>query len=487
MFQSSKKRPAARRAAARFRLGLERLEQRAMMTVGAVLQGNTLIVTGSSNDDAIVVAPTAMPGQVAVTINGTSYGNFSPASATVSGLDGSDDIVVAGVPAKVIGGSGNDRVTGPDVDGQIWNITGKDAGTVGTLQFSEIERLKGGFFGDVFRFGSGGSISRRVEGNDGFDTLDYSLLSGPIRVNDNTHTATRVGGTYFGIEILIGSAASNDTLTNNGHFVVRDSVNSGATHRTDSAGYLRFSAIENLASSAANTFDFFSGGSLTGRIDAASGSLLSYRNSGISTGVAVDLTAGTASRVGGGISGIRDVYGTIGNDLLIGDSKNNHLWGDDGNDIIDGRAGNDILDGGSNEDIVLGGTGNDLLDGGTGEDILIGGAGSDTLVGNYGNDILIAGKANSYDRTLHSNAYANLQMILQEWTRTDLGYHGRIDHLRNGGGLNGNKKLNSSTLSDDEVADTLTGNLGNDWFIIGKKKDTVTDANVPTTEVITKL
>ena len=80
-----------------------------------------------------------------------------------------------------------------------------------------------------------------------------------------------------------------------------------------------------------------------------------------------------------------------------------------------------------------------------------------------------------------------LQLLRDEWTRTDAVYTVRIDHLTNGGGLNGSYVLNKTTISDDSSNDTLTGGLGSDWFIIAKKKDTVTDQNVPLPEIVTTL
>ena len=339
---------------------------------------------------------------------------------------------------------------------------------------------------DVFQFQPGGSISGRVEGNDGRDTIDFSPLTGPVNVNEITHTATNIGGTYFGIENLIGSKSTADKLTSNEIFVLHG-PNEGATNRSDSGGYITFTSVENLASTTANQFKFFGGSSISGKITAGAGSYLNYGQSFDSAGVTVDLTKGTATKIGGGISGIRDVYGTIGPDTLIGNGEDNHFWGDDGNDLLVGGDGNDTLDGGSNQDLIIGGNGDDTLTGGTGEDVIIGGAGADVIFGLDGNDLVITGKADSFDPAVSSGAVAKLLLIQKEWTRTDAGYHDRIDHLTKGTGLTGGVKLNSSTITDDKVADTVTGGLGNDWFIVGKSKDTVTDPNVPTAEVTTKI
>jgi hypothetical protein len=43
-------------------------------------------------------------------------------------------------------------------------------------------------------------------------------------------------------------------------------------------------------------------------------------------------------------------------------------------------------------------------------------------------------------------------------------YIDRIDHLRNGGGLNGAFLLNTGTVAHDNSVDVLVGSSGLDWF-----------------------
>ena len=89
---------------------------------------------------------------------------------------------------------------------------------------------------------------------------------------------------------------------------------------------------------------------------------------------------------------------------------------------------------------------------------MIGGRGADRLVGNQGDDILIAGY------TDHDTNLRALCAILDEWSRTDLNYAGRVNHLLAGGGLNGTYLLNDSTSHDDGIVDKLTGSSDRDWF-----------------------
>ena len=94
--------------------------------------------------------------------------------------------------------------------------------------------------------------------------------------------------------------------------------------------------------------------------------------------------------------------------------------------------------------------------GGSGRDILIGGTGADHLVSNGGDDILIGGST-----LWDTNSQARFHLGGTSLAST---YAERIDHLRNGGGLNGSFLLNSGTVVHDAYIDDLTGSSGSDWF-----------------------
>jgi cyclophilin family peptidyl-prolyl cis-trans isomerase len=133
-----------------------------------------------------------------------------------------------------------------------------------------------------------------------------------------------------------------------------------------------------------------------------------------------------------------------------------------------GEAGNDTLTGGGGDDILIGGAGDDALNGSAGRDFLIGDAGKDTLSGGAGDDLLVAGSAQFDDNS------ATLSTIMLEWTRSDLDYNGRLDHLTGKvtGGLNATFLLNKSTISNDSDEDTLTGDEDTDVFFAHTKSAT---------------
>ena len=140
-----------------------------------------------------------------------------------------------------------------------------------------------------------------------------------------------------------------------------------------------------------------------------------------------------------------------------------------------GDSGNDTLNGGGGNDVIVGGSGDDSILGNSGRDILIGGGNSDRIKGGSGDDILIAGSTD-FDNDVYS-----LCLLNKEWSRTDKSYFTRVNNLKNGGGWNGSKKLNASTVnSSPDPADTLTGEGGTDLFYTDPntqngKKDLITD------------
>jgi hypothetical protein len=121
--------------------------------------------------------------------------------------------------------------------------------------------------------------------------------------------------------------------------------------------------------------------------------------------------------------------------------------------------------------LILAGPGDDEVQTSPGRDILIGGTGNDDLEAGGGDDILISGP------TTHDQDPSAWQSILAEWTRTDLGYTDRANHLLFGGGLNGTHLLSESTTIDDSDEDSLDGDDGQDLFYANRRDDTDARAN----------
>jgi Ca2+-binding RTX toxin-like protein len=159
--------------------------------------------------------------------------------------------------------------------------------------------------------------------------------------------------------------------------------------------------------------------------------------------------------------------------------------GGGGDDVIKGGSGNDTLagiaveaDGGGGDDVIKGGSGNDTLVGGTGNDVLVGGDGSDHLVGSAGHDILFAGKLigvnNSIElgKELKGLGWSDVR-VLRALSAYWVAGRAVTDLTRDDG-------KDSSDVADVRTdCDTLTGDEGNDWFVLTWGVDVITDPPYP--------
>jgi hypothetical protein len=405
---------------------------------GYTLTAGTLVRSGS---------PTiSFSGLTTLTLNGSASG-------------GSVFVISAAPPTTTVtlngAGAGN-ALFGPNVN-QMWNITGANAGNLGSkLLFTDVQSLVGGSGNDTFRFLPAGSVSGIIVGSGGINKLDYSLGgTTPAFVELSTAEASRVNGNapngFFGIQSLIANPAVDNTLVGPD----TDTLWTISSPNCGKVGTVLFTNFQTLVGGAGvDVFKFIGTGS-AGLIDgsgapAGRGNWLDY--SALTSAVSVNLQTGSASRVGGGTPGlvfdIQNVHGSNGGSTLTGDNQGN---------------------------ILIGGTGNDTLFGGAGASLLIGDKGADQIFGGSGSDILI-GDSTIYDPMTTANENA-LMGILAEWQSGD-GQAVKFYDINTGtgGGLNGTAQLNfGKTVKDDGSADTVTAAfefVGFDWFFQGQK-DTV--------------
>ena len=245
----------------------------------------------------------------------------------------------------------------------------------------------------------------------------------------------------------MGSARVSGSLKGGGGsdvLIAADSANTWVIG-SGNAGTVKnnsFSGFETLrGGSGADTYRIVQGVTFAGTLDGSDGADdLNY--SAYTSAVDVNLDLGTATGVSGvnGVSGIENLTGGNGNDFLVGDEVDNVIFGGYGDDIILGWGGNDTLTGNAGSDLVVGGSGGYIIHGNNGEDILVGGL------------LAYADEINSIDRV-------SLEAILSIW-RIQIAYSSRTAILR--GGL-----LNSSAVLEDYTVDTLYGDAGQDWFLVG--------------------
>jgi uncharacterized delta-60 repeat protein len=169
------------------------------------------------------------------------------------------------------------------------------------------------------------------------------------------------------------------------------------------------------------------------------------------------------------VTGRLVVHGEDGSDdIRVGSGVTLSAW------LYGGATGNNYLQGGGGNDVLIGGDGNDTLVGGGGRDLLIGSGGNDLLDGRGGDDILIGGGTYYGYEGWGYEDEISLSAIMAEWTSAN-DYATRVNHIVNGGGLNGSAVLASgATLYDAGGSSTLVGGTGQDLFF-ASATDAITD------------
>lgn len=84
------------------------------------------------------------------------------------------------------------------------------------------------------------------------------------------------------------------------------------------------------------------------------------------------------------------IYGSTGDDFILGAGSENRIYGGTGNDKINGGFDRDTIYGEEGDDWIDGGQGSDFLGGGTDNDRIIGGLGIDKMFGDEGRDTLFS-------------------------------------------------------------------------------------------------
>ncbi len=324
------------------------------------------------------------------------------------------------------GGAGNNSLIGPSTS-NTWTITATNAGNINSnVAFTNFQNLTGSSGSDAFVFNNTFGVTGAVNGGGGSNTLDYSQYTTGVTVNLTSHTSTKTGSAANIANVIGGSGddsftagVGNETFTGNGgsntyNFVANTSLGSDTINDSSGKGSISFAGTNsavtlNLGSTAQQTVN-----------------------------ANLKLTLSSAS-------GILNLTGGNGNDVLTGNGLLN---------ILRGGAGNDTLTGGSAGGVLVGGAGSNTLIGGAGRSILITGSGASTATGGAKGDIVLGGTTTFDLDNIALNA------LLAEWQRTDIGYSQRISDLRNGVvDANGHTAQLAwgTTVLDNGAANTLRG------------------------------
>ena len=325
----------------------QQLEERRLLS--ASVEAGILTVVGTDANDTISVGLNATDNtKLDVSVNGT-VSSFALLNADttaaitgikISGGNGSDKITLdqtnggIALPATLIGGNGQDTLTGAAGNDLLIGGNGKDNCTGGDGDDS----LNGGNGKDVLDGGLGTNVLIPGKGDKGKHDKtpkpDKGHSDGGSDGNsDGGHDVAGTASVVAGILTVVGTSG-DDTIT----------IGLNATDNTkidvNINGTVSSFPLTNADTTPAITGIFAVGGKGNDKI--------------------------TVDQTNGGIT------------------LNATLVGGGGMDSLTGAAGNDLLDGGGDDDVLVGGDGNDTLNGGGGTDSLDGGAGTNVL--NQGSD-----------------------------------------------------------------------------------------------------
>jgi hypothetical protein len=231
------------------------------------LGGNdTLQITGRSLSDLFELAA----NQIVVNGGAVQFSNIE--TLKILGGDGNDELTVtasapAGLSRSFDGGLGIDTVKAV-AGNNTWNITGAGIANLtntSNLAMTTTESLEGGSGNDQFVYAAAGSLTGKVLGGEGVDSISFAAKTTAHTVNLQMNTSTSTGG-IGGIESFIGSSSATvtDVLigANSSTNWTIDGTNSGSL--STASGTNSFSNFESLTGGiAADSFTFTNTGSLS--------------------------------------------------------------------------------------------------------------------------------------------------------------------------------------------------------------------------------
>ncbi len=471
--------------------------------------------TGGAGNDTLTSIENVTGGGSDDTLTGDGWANV------LDGREGGDQLTGGAGNDTLFGGSGDDSIQGNEggdfIRGQAGNdtidgglvldrinytdgnslsysdsagginlnlqgITGNGSTGTGTVQdgfggtdtVSNVQFITGSASDDNIH-GSSSLTFEQFEGGAGNDTIDGGAFIDPLNGLDSNRANYNGAGAAVTVDLALGTAtggAGNDTLVNINQ--VR-----GSAYGDTLLGSNRTDYSELFEGRAGNDTIDGRGGFDTVRFDSAT------------TGVVVDLAAGTASDGLGGndsLVGIEGAQGGLYNDILTGGNAANGVVVSDGlSEVFRGGAGNDTIDGGQGYDRVdftsstagvnvtlndtaagsasdgLGGTdelhniegirGSDFNDTLTGSDS----APFESFEGRIGNDA-IDGKG-GFDRADYQTSTSGINVNLVTGIASD-GWGG-TDTLAGIEWVRGTRNFND-TMAGSANADRLEGQGGND-------------------------
>ena len=356
-----------------------------------VFEGRLIVIgTGAGETISVTTGASASGPTLIVHRTGRSDVAFPAGSVTsirIEGMGGDDTLrlgnadgsAAPNLPARLVGGGGNDILVGGPADDTLSGGPG-------------INSLDGAAGRDV------------LNGGGGFSTADYSRRTTGVTVvlpgvglnefsENNLYSSRGEDTIRFDVGAAVGGSGDDSLEGGDG-----TTLYGGPGDDTLRVGYVNIDVnIGNITLYGGPGND-----SLYGDENADA---MAFGEEGDDTfhpheygGLGVSGGPGTDTVTGNGFfeygldfdasgTSVEVIFGSDQNDVLAGSDAAETIDGGLGNDTIDGRGGDDVIDGGGGNDVLTGGAGRDQLRGGEGDDTLFSrDAIPDTLDGGPGAD-----------------------------------------------------------------------------------------------------
>jgi hypothetical protein len=228
---------------------------------------------------------------------------------------------IGGTWANIVeffGSQADSTLIGWDGQANAWEIIGIGSGQINTNTaiFYYFDNLVGGDGDDTFSFNDSAGVTGTIDGQAGYNTLDYSAYTSAVAINLTGNTATGTGG-FANIDQFSGGLAS-DGITGPADAAVFTLTGANIGTIVSGGDTYDFDSFENLTGGiGADAFILPAAGSLSGALDGGAGlDTLDY--SGRATAVSVNLQTGTATSLGS-FANIEELLGSASvDDQLTG-------------------------------------------------------------------------------------------------------------------------------------------------------------------------
>lgn len=397
---------------------------------------------------------------------------------------------------NVIGAAGDDTLVGDANTNILKGMGGNDT----LMGGAGADTLDGGAGQDMADYSTSNSITANLSAGTVIDGLGSTDTLIDIEIIKGSNSADIMSGSNFS-DTLIGSGGNDTFFASAGGDIYygNDTLNSSdASSNGDKVDYsVAIAGVDNV-------FVNLSANSV-------------YLRDASKATVSTDT-----------LNSIEEIYGTTGDDTMIGRSSSvNILSGGDGDDTLTGNIDGDVLDGGAGTNLadyssrtqnltvdlsvssknifvtgttanatnsdtltnlqnVTAGSGNDKITGNSADNILTGGAGNDTFVGGAGDDTFIGGTDTTHDSGNDTADYsASITAIDADLTRVNGQVVGNASTdgtdtlygIENIIGTGQNDTIigdaNANILTGGAGDDTLRGNGGADQINGGSGNDTI--------------